>query len=291
MNIVKHLPTYPESLSDAHLAQFEAQGYLAFTDVLSADEVSAINESKKQLCVEMVKGIDTGRCKLEYAKRGDAKTCIVQDKNSPLLVQFEASVDINTLKEDELFQSYRKLMYAIDASETFVRLKTHPKLTAMRDALLGPDSIYFQDMALSKPAFIGTEKPWHQDNAYFQYAPLQDILGIWIALDDATIDNGCMQVIPTPRHQLDAFKHEHIMDCDITDADLDKRKALAIEIPAGGAMFFFGMLPHHSAPNRSCKSRRALQLHYRGAHTTKLDPTAYGTLFKTRNGTPAACGT
>jgi copper chaperone CopZ len=54
----------------------------------------------------------------------------------------------------------------------------------------------FQDMALLKPPRLGREKPWHQDAAYFRGSDPHLMFGVWIALDPATRENGCMEVIP-----------------------------------------------------------------------------------------------
>ena len=70
------------------------------------------------------------------------------------------------------------------------------RLMAILDQLIGPGHRLIQDMALMKPPLKGSEKPWHQDNAYFDWTPLDGILGVWIALDEATVENGCMQIVP-----------------------------------------------------------------------------------------------
>jgi hypothetical protein len=289
VKIIRKLPDLPATLADQHLAQFNRTGYLAFRNLLSETEIDALKEGMRQLCLETVRGIEAGRCELRSHPRGTTNICTVNQIDSDLQIQFEPGVDVHALDDDALVRSYRKFMWFIDAGDTFRRLKTNPKISGVRDALLGPGSILFQDMALSKPARIGTEKPWHQDLAYFTYTPLEEILGIWIALDDATLDNGCMQVIPSLVEQRVSYKHTHVLDCDINEKDLDLSRAEAVEIPAGGVMFFSGLLPHHTPPNHSDQSRRALQLHYRGANTTLLDKKSYARVFMTPDGRPAAC--
>lgn len=291
MNVVKKLADLPGALTQPHLDQFDRQGYLAYANLLSEAEVDELKEAMRELCLEMVRGVETGRCQVTRNHKGDSFAYYVIEKNGPAEVHFEAGIDIQGLPEEELSSSYRKLWHYIDSKEPFARVKTHPRLTPVLDHLLGPGSILFQDMALSKPARIGTEKPWHQDLAYFQYVPLEAILGVWIALDDATVENGCMQVIPTPKSQLTPYKHTNVIDCDLNRQDLDLERAEAVEIPAGGVMFFSGLLPHHTPPNRSDQGRRALQLHFRGAQTSRLSPSDYAKVFKTADGLPAACKT
>ena len=289
VKVIRKLPDLPTTLEDQHIAQFKRTGYLAFRNLLSETAIAALKEGMRQLCLETIRGIEVGRCEARSHPRGNTSICTVHEIDGDLKIQFEPGVDIHALGDDALVRSYRKFMWFIDSSDEFRHLKTNPKIAGVLDALLGPGSILFQDMALSKPARIGTEKPWHQDLAYFTHAPLEEILGIWIALDDATIDNGCMRVIPSPVKQRVSYKHTHLLDCDINERDLDLDRAEAVEIPAGGVMFFSGLLPHHTPPNQSDQSRRALQLHYRGANTVLLDEESYARVFKTPDGRPAAC--
>jgi ectoine hydroxylase-related dioxygenase (phytanoyl-CoA dioxygenase family) len=146
----------------------------------------------------------------------------------------------------------------------------------------------FQDMALVKPPFIGSEKPWHQDNAYFSVTPLDSVLGVWIALDEATAANGCMHVL-RGGHQLGALRHFHGRDCEIMPQRVDESQALAVPLPPGGAMFFYGMLPHQTPPNSSPDRRRALQFHYRSASSQVVPRDEYDRIYAEADGTPASC--
>ena len=143
-------------------------------------------------------------------------------------------------------------------------------------------------MALSKPPRIGVEKPWHQDDAYFDYLPLESIVTAWVALDDTTEENGCMYTIPGA-HREGARKHFHGIDCQIVDGRLDLSRAIPVELKAGGAMFFSGMQPHQTPPNRSDLRRRALQFQYRGSDTRKVSHDEYEGVFQEADGTPATC--
>jgi ectoine hydroxylase-related dioxygenase (phytanoyl-CoA dioxygenase family) len=156
------------------------------------------------------------------------------------------------------------------------------------ESLIGPNALLFQEMALVKPPFIGSEKPWHQDNAYFSVAPLDAIIGVWIALDDAKVENGCMHVLPGGHH-IGALRHFHGNDCEIVEGRVDVTKARAVPVPAGGALFFYGLLPHETPPNRSPERRRALQFHFRSAESRIVDEATYNSIFVEADGTPASC--
>ena len=118
--------------------------------------------------------------------------------------------------------------------------------------------------------------------------PLEALATAWVALDDATIENGCMFVLPG-MHVKGAFKHCHTIDCQIVPGRLDYSDAVPIEMKAGGAMIFSSMLPHQTPPNRGASRRRALQFQYRGENTRAVSKEEFGEVFVEADGTPASC--
>jgi len=172
--------------------------------------------------------------------------------------------------------------------------KDHPRIRGVVSSLLGANPVLFQDMALIKPPLIGSEKPWHQDDAYFTVTPLDAVCGVWIALDDAAVENGCMHVIPGG-HRLGPLRHFHGevegagKDCQIVHGRLDASRAVPVELPAGGGMFFHGLMPHETPPNRSPQRRRALQFHYHSATARALSHEEYARVYAEADGTPASC--
>ena len=91
-------------------------------------------------------------------------------------------------------------------------------------------------------------------------------------------------------HKLGALLHHHDRDCEIVPDRLNvAQPVVPIELPAGGAMFFSGMLPHQTPPNSSPDRRRAVQFHYRAAASTVMETEAYFQLFAEHDGRPATC--
>ena len=70
---------------------------------------------------------------------------------------------------------------------------------------------------------------------------------------------------------------------------LDPSLAVPVELPPGGALLFYGMLPHQTPPNRSPDRRRALQFHYHAATATRLPAADYDRVYAEADGTPASC--
>ena len=123
----------------------------------------------------------------------------------------------------------------------------------------------FQDMALIKPPKIGREKPWHQDMAYFNLPLDTVVVGAWIALDEATVANGCMMVVPGS-HKNGAVVHFRRRDWQICDTDVYLDGAVAAPLKPGGCLFFHGLIHHGTPANLTDTRRRALQFHYRSAN-------------------------
>ena len=119
--------------------------------------------------------------------------------------------------------------------------------------------------AILKPPGIGSETPWHQDEAYWD--PGKNFLGLsaWLPLQDATVESGCMQFIPRT-HTWEVAPHHHIDDNPavealvVDDGHIDTSQAVACPLPAGGATFHTCRTFHYTAPNRSEQPRRALAL-------------------------------
>jgi len=267
------LPACPTALSEDQITQYHKDGWLAFENVLTAAEVEKARAAISDLIGEG--GRDPGARKWRPGK---------------FFIQFEPSyVPQENEPIDSLELKVRKLGSYHKAHPHFEYLAlSHPRIQGVATSLLGANPILFQDMALIKPPFIGSEKPWHQDDAYFSFVPLGQIMGCWIALDDATVANGCMHVIPGG-HNLGPKKHHHTYDCEIESGRINVSDAIPVEIPAGGAMFFHGLLPHQTPPNSSPGRRRALQFHYRGATTRALEREEYDKVFAESDGTPASC--
>ncbi|MGL5929148.1 MAG: phytanoyl-CoA dioxygenase family protein [Dermatophilaceae bacterium] len=188
----------------------------------------------------------------------------VLDRPERVDVQWEAwaTEQLDTTAGENRMDLVRRLMSFVSEDHRLTAVAAHPDILSVVRRLCGSEEIsMFQDMALLKPPGGGREKPWHQDNAYFAYEPGTPIVGVWIALDDATIDNGCMHVLPGT-HRDGAAPHVKRRDWQLCDAAIDHGRDTAVPLPPGGALFFHGLLHHGTPPNLTSTRRRAVQLHY-----------------------------
>ena len=271
-------PRCPTGLSPDQIARYHEDGYLAFVDVLSSEEVEGARAALSELAHSLARSRDV-RKKNGWWFAGD----------SSLYMQFEPGYEPQDADTGDLELKLRKLQEYHDKHPHFVYLSTqHARIQGVLTSMLGASPLLFQSMALVKPPRIGSEKPWHQDNAYFSVTPLGAVCGVWIALDEATVENGCMHALPGG-HAQGARKHIHTFDCEIARDRIDPSGAVAVPLPPGGAMFFHGMLPHQTPPNASPERRRALQFHYRSAGSRIVGRDEYDALFAEADGTPASC--
>jgi len=127
-----------------------------------------------------------------------------------------------------------------------------------------------QSMYIFKQPKIGGVIRWHQDATYFFTAP-QSVVTFWFAIEDATIENGCLQVDKQGSNFVLKEQFKRYAD-DKTElsalANIDwptQDRALPLEVKAGSLVVFNGVLPHFSEANRSNKSRHAFTLHITSA--------------------------
>lgn len=125
--------------------------------------------------------------------------------------------------------------------------------------LVGPDARLYWDQAVYKKPDKPRRFPWHQDNGYAFVEP-QQYLTCWVALTDATLDNGCPQVIPGA-HRRGTLAHHFVdpLGWEIID---DHEGAVAAPVGAGGIVAFSSLTPHLTGPNVTDAVRKAYILQY-----------------------------
>lgn len=137
-----------------------------------------------------------------------------------------------------------------------------PTMLGIVRHLLGCHEVeLYQAMALLKPPAGGREKPWHQDHAYFDLPLGTPVVGVWIAIDAATLDNGCMHLLDGG-HRAGPRPHFAIRDWQLCDTEMLGVGSVAVPLAPGGALFFDGLLPHGSPNGWWACRRRAVQLHF-----------------------------
>ncbi|HTX50184.1 MAG TPA: phytanoyl-CoA dioxygenase family protein [Caulobacteraceae bacterium] len=169
-------------------------------------------------------------------------------------------------------------------------LAEQPALTALAADLLGPDVDCFQSQFIFKnPGVIG-----HQDSYYFRFDK-QPQVGVWVAMSEATLENGCLWVVPGSHAAGRIF--EHIPDrrptanrgyLEIVGEDTSRR------IPAlmapGDVLFFHSYLMHMSTDNVAASRRSAMVYHYGRAGAQALSPEIAAALSRVNRWLPVRRG-
>ena len=162
--------------------------------------------------------------------------------------------------------SLNKMGHAMhDLDPVFDAFSRTRKLAAVVDSLGYDDPVILQSMYIFKPPKIGGEVYCHQDST-FLYTEPESCIGFWFALEDATLENGCMQFIPGGHNG--PLKERQCRDSDgnmvfkkFDETPWPENATVPAEVKAGSIVIFDGRAPHLSGPNFSDKSRHAYTLH------------------------------
>jgi len=285
-------PVLPERPDADMIARYREDGYLAFLSALTPEEVKqasdGINELVRKYAFNdaLTEHVATGYGQ----KMKNGRGMLFKSRTSDFHFQVEGDYEARPDRLDELadnirkFQSYDRELPIYDYIS-----HNHPRLRALLGAVLGEDYAPYSSMALCKPAGIGAEKPWHQDLAYFSVNRFDGVAGVWIALDYAKVENGCMHVIPGGHRTGPRSHYWSKVDCEITTDEINPADAVPIELPPGGLMIFDGLLPHETPANKSNLRRRALQFHYRSASTQVVPRDEYMKKFSRTDGLFIGC--
>jgi ectoine hydroxylase-related dioxygenase (phytanoyl-CoA dioxygenase family) len=174
--------------------------------------------------------------------------------------------------DDDVMRRYLCIHFPHKISPPMHRALSHPAVVDVLTSIIGPNVKCMQSMLFIKAA----GKPgqaWHQDEFFI---PTRDrsLCGAWIAMDDATVENGCLWVIPgSHRHGILWPQSEHDdrrFDCagESVEFPYTDDDAVPVELETGSFVMFNGYLLHRSLPNVARTGyRRALANHYMSAES------------------------
>lgn len=139
------------------------------------------------------------------------------------------------------------------------------KISAMMQDLGIEDPRIVQSMYICKQPNFGGEVNCHQDSTYL-FVKEKPITGLWFALEDATIENGCLWAIPgghktTLKSRLLRDENNSLHTQIYDDSAWELEKMIPLEVPRGSLIILHGLLPHMSKENNSPHSRHAYTLH------------------------------
>ena len=176
----------------------------------------------------------------------------------------EAFTDAGELRQEKL-HSLNKMGHAMhDLDPVFDTFSRTPKMANLTRSVGYSNPLILQSMYIFKPPGIGGEVVCHQDSTYLYTEP-ESCVGFWFALEDATLENGCMQFIPGghkgPLRKRNYRRDDGQLVTETVDETPWPGEPVPVEVEAGTLVVFDGRAPHMSDANRSDKSRHAYTLH------------------------------
>lgn len=209
------------TVTDEQAAQFDEKGYFVFENAFSEDELAPV---------------------LDQLDRSEARAeQFLRDQEDERFGIGEAGAITFT----------PNLAHRKPALREFVR---HEVFQGLCRDLIGPDVDLYWDQAVYKKPEKPRRFPWHQDNGYTFVDP-QHYLTCWVALTDATEENGCPQVAPS-LHRLGTLHHSYVEP--LGWQIFDEAPAVEVaEVGKGGIVCFSSLTPHLTGPNTTEAVRKA----------------------------------
>jgi phytanoyl-CoA hydroxylase len=256
-------------LSTEQITGFHEDGYVVLPDFKSADELAGL----KARALEMASAHDWQSQKTifttdrEKRKQANAANQYFLDSATTIKCFFEEKAfDGEGNLAQPIEQSINKIGHAMhDLDPVFSAFASGEKLDELAHDLGIKDPLIWQSMYIFKQPRIGGEVGWHQDGSFFYTKPAS-VLTFWFAVDDATLENGCLWVEPGG-HESPLRERFTLIDGQTKMSGIDEtpwpgsNKAIPLEVKAGTLVCFQGTLPHYSAENISDKPRHATTLH------------------------------
>jgi phytanoyl-CoA hydroxylase len=213
-------------LSEDQVAQFDAKGYVVLHDVFGDDVIGPLRDELDAI---------EARSEEFLRQQADGRIHIAESG----AITFTA--------------------HLVKSSPEARRFSRNPVFADLCHDLIGPDVRLYWDQAVYKKPEKPRRFPWHQDNGYTYVEP-QQYLTCWVALTDATVENGCPQVAPGV-HRGGTLQHTFV-DPLGWECLSDPAGTEAAPVGAGGIVVFSSLTPHLTGPNTTDAVRKAYILQY-----------------------------
>jgi len=252
-------------LTQEQLAQYKRDGFLVLKNFVKDADCDALRARAE----ELVRDFDPQGVVSIFSTREQTRTSDDYFLTSGDRVRFffeEHAFDENGRLRQSKERSINKIGHALhDLDETFESFSRTPELAQLVAALGVSEPLLMQSMYIFKQPNIGGEVTCHQDSTFLYTEPLS-VTGLWFALEDATVENGCLWAIRGGH--LGGLKSRFVRDekggtrFEILDESAWQTDELVpLEVEKGTLIILDGRLPHLSHANLSPQSRHAYTLH------------------------------
>jgi len=252
------------AITAAQLERYQREGFLVLKDFVAATTCDSLRARAEELVHEFDPRVAISI--FSTAAQNHLRDDYFLESGDKIRFFFEedAFLPDGSLKQSKE-RSINKIGHALHELDPV--LIEFSRTAAIRQLIadLGIEQpLLLQSMYIFKQPKIGGEVTCHQDST-FLYTEPQDIAGLWFALEDATIENGCLWAIPGGHES--GLKSRWVrsaggMNFEVFDSSpWPEDRLVPLEVRKGSLIILNGLLPHKSLANRSSKSRQAYSLH------------------------------
>ena len=262
-------PCYSFSRLDDHYASiqhaYREQGYVVIEDVFDSDDMDAVVTQAMELSAADMKLSNDDDTASNSNQPGEASKAgyLVDCDPTGNLAPAPRKIDGCFLKSQQFRQVAMSEKLRLVVATVMDAAATQDRMPAERPEATQP--LLFADQAFMKPPRVGSAKPYHQDNFYFKCDPVDEVVTCWIALDDATEENGCLRYIEGS-HLGGQLMHSPVQGDphNLVPAgnQIDMSSEMQAPVRKGGVILHHGHTLHCSGENRSSRWRRSYATHW-----------------------------
>ena len=252
------------ALTILQLTNYQNEGFLVLNDFVDPTACDALRDR----VIEMIREFEPAEVASIFSTREQNRIAdehfLQSANNISFFFEENAFGSDGALKQDKEL-SINKIGHALhDLDPVFDRFSRTNSIEQLALELGVDNPLLLQSMYIFKQPHIGGEVNCHQDST-FLYTEPHNILGLWFALEDATLENGCLWVLPGGHKRgLKSrwLRTENGMQFETFDTSpWAEEELIPLEVKKGSLIMLNGLLPHRSLENRSPKSRHAYTLH------------------------------
>ncbi len=251
-----------DCLTEEDWQQFQRDGFLRLGQVADPQEMQALQTRMDDIMM--------GRADVDYDRMMMQLDCADGPGSAP-------GPQSRGFKGATL--AYRKIQ-DLEFDDVFLSYMQHPLFRDICGRAYGElaDIACFRAMFMNKPAGEGTHLVWHQDR--WTHLDRDPLITVWTALDPATVDNGCVHIVPGSHSALVNPEHgSGFLNDDQINQLLEREAPVPLELAAGEVVLLHNWLLHSSDVNRTEGARRAFSVCYMDAATQARNGANYPVIF------------
>jgi phytanoyl-CoA hydroxylase len=262
-------------LTAHQLADWERDGFLVVPGIVGRDSCDELKAHVEAMLAEIDPDHDGAVSVFSTTDQSHGQEEWFLTSGDKVRWFFEEGAVVDGRLTRPLGRAVNKLGHAMhDLDPVFDRFSRAPELAAIAADIGFVDPLLSQSMYIFKQPGIGGEVTCHCDHTFLWTEP-QSVVGFWFAIEDATLENGCLWAIPGG-HRIPVKSRFRRDEVGTTMVTLDEKPyptdaLVPLEVEAGTLVLLHGCLPHWSAANTSDRSRHAYTLHVIEGRAEYLD--------------------